>query len=330
MNFKKLLIIFLCSFSLNAYAQGRSAIPRAGEGLHAFLIRNHLSISKYEKKFIALNKGKFGKNNSLLTGVSYLLPDTKNTSKVQNIGTTLYEPLFGKKYSRFKKQSNVLNGTVLYLVSGHGGPDPGAIGNYNGHVLHEDEYAYDVTLRLAKKLMENGAKVYIIIQDKNDGIRDNAVLSTGNRETCRGVQIPLSQVQRLKQRSDAVNNLYRKDTRAKYKKCIVLHVDSRSKSERLDVFFYHHSGSKSGKRLARNLANTFERKYNRHQPNRGFTGTVSARDLYVVRNIVPPVVFIELGNIQNTRDQQRFVNPNNRQALANWLYEGILRDFKNK
>ena len=31
--------------------------------------------------------------------------------------------------------------------SGHGGPDPGAIGIYQGRQLHEDEYAYDIILR---------------------------------------------------------------------------------------------------------------------------------------------------------------------------------------
>jgi hypothetical protein len=27
-------------------------------------------------------------------------------------------------------------------------------------------------------------------------------------------------------------------------------------------------------------------------------------------------------------DQQRFLNPNNRQAIANWLYEGIAIHYK--
>ena len=40
----------------------------------------------------------------------------------------------------------------------------------------EDEYAYDITLRLAKELLAHGAEVYIIIQDENDGIRDDFVL----------------------------------------------------------------------------------------------------------------------------------------------------------
>lgn len=76
------------------------------------------------------------------------------------------------------------------------------------------------------------------------------------------------------------------------------------------------------------MKNTFERKYDRHQPNRGFEGTVSSRNLYVLLNSTPPALFVELGNIQNSFDQRRFVISDNRQALANWMREGLIADFK--
>lgn len=106
------------------------------------------------------------------------------------------------------------------MVSGHGGPDPGAIGIYQGRQLHEDEYAYDIILRLARELLSRGAKVHIIIQDKKDGIRDGHVLANSKRETCMGDPIPLNQVARLKQRCDWVNKLYRKD-KSSYKRAVL-------------------------------------------------------------------------------------------------------------
>ncbi len=313
--------LFCCFMGIFSYAQDRKAMPRNGEGVDTFLMRHHLSVRKYKQRFLDLNKGKFGRHNSLLIGTSYILPNNKKR-------TSYNESLFGRKYAKFRQRTNALSGAVFYIVSGHGGPDPGAIGRYNGKALHEDEYAYDVALRLARKLMENGAKVYTIIQDEKDGIRDDAILSRSRRETCRGKKIPLSQIRRLKQRVNAVNQLYKKDRRAKYKRCIVLHVDSRGKGKQLDVFFYHNSRSYLGKRLAKQMSATFEKEYRKHQPNRGFSGTVGTRGLYVVRKITPPLVFIELGNIQNRSDQLRFVKSNNRQALANWLYEGVLADYR--
>lgn len=103
-------------------------------------------------------------------------------------------------------------------MSGHGGPDPGAIGRIGKIELHEDEYAYDVALRLARNLMQEGAEVRIIIQDAKDGIRDDKYLSNSKRETCMGAPIPLNQVARLRQRCAKINEFYKKD-RKNYKYC---------------------------------------------------------------------------------------------------------------
>lgn len=238
-----------------------------------------------------------------------------------------YEPLFGKSQAAYSVTSSSLRGAVFYLVSGHGGPDPGCIGEYQGHELHEDEYAYDIILRLGKELLKRGAKVHFIIQDSKDGIRNTAILKNSKRETCMGKPIPLNQVERLQQRCDAINRLYRKD-KSGYKRAIFIHVDSRGRRKQTDTYFYHAPGSKYGQRLAEQLQQTFRAKYARHQPNRGFDGTVSERSLFVLRNTVPYAVFMELGNIQNALDQKRLVIPDNRQALANWIAEAIEKDFK--
>ena len=76
------------------------------------------------------------------------------------------------------------------------------------------------------------------------------------------------------------------------------------------------------------MKETFESKYDKHQPNRGFEGTVSSRNLYVLLQAAPVWVFVELGNIQNTFDQRRFVISSNRQALAKWRTEGFIADHK--
>lgn len=83
-------------------------------------------------------------------------------------------------------------------------------------------------------------------------------------------------------------------------------------------------------RLAGTMKDTFESKYDKHQPNRGFTGTVSARNLYVLANTAPASVFVELGNIQNSFDQRRFVISSNRQALAKWMMEAFIADYRRK
>lgn len=238
-----------------------------------------------------------------------------------------YEPLFGKDLASYQVTSSELKGACLYLVSGHGGPDPGAIGKMGNKQLHEDEYAYDIMLRLARNLMMKGAKVHIIIQDAKDGIRNEQFLNNTKRETCMGSPIPFNQVRRLEQRAQKINSLFKKD-RYPYKRAMFIHIDSRSKSHQTDVFFYHSEKSSESKHLARTMKSTFAHKYDRHQPGRGFTGTVDKRNLYVLKHATPPSVFVELGNIQNSFDQRRIILNDNRQALANWLCEGFISDYK--
>lgn len=293
--------------------------PLQGEGIGMFLSRHGLDNSS-KAQFIELNKAKLGKDNSLLLGVKYRIPDKQRDDIV-------VEPLFGEANKVVKVENRKLKDCVYYLVSGHGGPDPGAMGKLAGHDLCEDEFAYDIMLRLARQLMAWGATVHIIIQDADDGIRDDPYLAYDNHETCMGEAIPLDQIQRLKQRCVAINNLFAKE-RSKYCRAIFMHLDSRSVKERIDIFLYHYAKSPKGERLANTMRNKFEAKYKQHQPNRGFTGTVSERHLYVLKESNPPAVFLELGNIQNSQDQQRFIKPSNREAVAQWMAEGILEEYQ--
>lgn len=330
------LILLFNFFQLDAQDY-KTVKAKHGDGIYSVLKRNGYSPGEFLDPFIELNKDNLGKNNSLIIGRTYRLPlradslQTSNASFEHQPGSSrkVKFDLFGEKYSEVNVISDQLKGAVYYLESGHGGPDPGAIGVLNGHRLCEDEYAYDVTLRLARNLIENGATVYMIIRDKNDGIRDDAYLTPDRDEVCYPDElIPLSQLARLRQSTRAVNNLYLKN-KGRFQRLVVIHVDSRNRKENIDVFFYHDKQSTSGEKLANTLRETFEQKYAEHQPNRGYSGDVSERNLYVIKNSYPTAVFIEIGNINHRRDQRRLIIPDNRQALANWMCEGLIKDFRN-
>lgn len=238
-------------------------------------------------------------------------------------------PLFGPEFERVKLFDESLKNKAFYIVSGHGGPDPGAMCTTCPSDLCEDEYAYDVALRLARNLTQHGAQVEMIIQDKNDGIRREEYLKCDKDETCYGQEnIPVNQRRRLAQRCHKVNELssMHKKQGITEQMVIIIHVDSRSEGTRQDVFFYHLEGSKKGAEIANNIQDTFKQKYDRFQKGRGYHGTVKPRGLYVLRNTNPPAVFIELANIRNQADQKRIIHDSNRQALANWIFEGITKD----
>jgi len=332
----KLIIIILISFSFSVYTQNndQSVIAKKGDGIYSLLKRHKLNPSDYLDNFIKINKSKLGDDNMLIVGKEYILPtrkDVEPNGNGSNGSKTVDYPIFGKEFSKVNIVDNKLKGAVYYLVAGHGGPDPGALGKYGKYTLSEDEYAYDVTIRLARKLIQHGAVVFMIVRDNNDGIRDGSILSIDRDEVSYpNKTIPINPLMRLKQRTEAINTLYKKNKGA-YQRLIVIHLDSNIKSEDIDVYFYHHSRSRSGKKLANNIYKTFKNKYAQFQPNRGYRGTISTRNsLYMLRNTDPGTVYIELGNINNPRDQKRFVLYNNRQALAQWISDGIIKDFSSK
>lgn len=234
-------------------------------------------------------------------------------------------PIFGKKLEKVPLKSSRLKGKVFYIVSGHGAADAGATAKLGKKLLCEDEYAYDVSLRLARKLLENGALTYIIVRDDDDGIRETEICACDSDEKLWGDQtIPASQKPRLFQRSNLLNELYEENKLAglKDQTMVEIHVDSRSKSTSQDVFFYHKPDDKMGHKLANHVHKTFMLNYLQKR-KRHYHGTLTGRDLHMLRESKMLGLYVELGNIRNVADQQRILKPANREALANWLFEGL-------
>lgn len=350
---QKALIVFLFSliaFQSIAQDTHKKVVAAKGDGIYSLLRSNGLDPKTYLKTFIELNRENLNSENGLFVGRTYLLPTVEekvvkpdeevvqpdsvdlSTQKATEILEKREYAIFGSKYSTVYIESKKLEGAVFYLIAGHGGPDPGAVETYNGTLITEDEYAYDVTLRLARKLIAHGALVYLIIRDPNDGIRDERILKVDHDEVNYPEKtIPRNHTLRLKQRAESVNALYEKNKKYTYQRLIETHVDSRSKGENIDVFFYYHEASKNGKRLAENIQNTFKQKYARYQPKRTYSGTIEPRsELYIIKNTKPAVLYIEIGNLKSTKDQRRILDYENRDAMAKWIVEGVILDYQQK
>ena len=129
MKFKLNIIfaLFFTIFCVNRLQAQEKAFPKKGEGITLFLKRHNRTGISYQKQFIELNKNKLGKGNTLRIGVKYTLPPLQGKEAVASaIKRANYEPLFGKELASYKVTSSELKGACFYLVSGHGGPDPGA------------------------------------------------------------------------------------------------------------------------------------------------------------------------------------------------------------
>jgi N-acetylmuramoyl-L-alanine amidase len=236
-------------------------------------------------------------------------------------------PIFGPKYSKTALIDQKLAGKVFYIVSGHGGIDSGAQGKRASRTLCEDEYAYDVAIRLTRLLVSHGATTYLIVRDPNDGIRDTEYLDCdtdevlwGNKPTAEG------QKQRLQDRVDVINNFTETylNKGLTEQTLIEIHVDSRNKAAKTDVYFYHKPGSVASAQVANRMHKSFLLQYAKVRATRRYNGTVSERGLFMLMETkTPKSVYVELGNIRNPYDQLRLVLPRNRQLLAQWMLEAI-------
>ncbi len=335
--FVAIVVLVFAKLGLSQNADSlRVVVAQKGDGIYKILRENGFLPSEYYNEFLELNQDKIKEDDSLIRGETYYLPYIVVLDSINNelfpLNDTL--PLIDTSFNELQFADTIidgiLNGAVFYLVSGHGGPDPGAVTEIEGQTVSEDEYAYDITLRIARSIEEHGGLVYMIINDPNDSIREEKYLKIDYDEYCYpDLEIPRNQYDRLKQRADAVNDLYAIHKDSSYNRVIVIHVDSRAIGAKVDVFFYFYPGSKVGKATAEALQGVFAAKYEEHQPNRGYEGTVTSRNLMVIRKSIPPAIFIELGNIQNDRDRKRFFSPSNRQALAKWITEGLIKDYEN-
>ncbi len=84
---------------------------------------------------------------------------------------------FDNDIAAMRRESTLLRGWHVVIDPGHGGLDPGAIvsvpdGNGNPLVITEDEYAYDIALRLYRALTLNGASVSLTILAPDHHVRN--------------------------------------------------------------------------------------------------------------------------------------------------------------
>lgn len=242
-------------------------------------------------------------------------------------------PLYGPVYRIFEKTSDQLRHCVFHLSPGHGGPDPGTLGDREGRRICEDEYTLDITLRLARELESRSARVEVVIRD--EGIRDEKFLPCDEDELFLDGKPPVRERnRRLRQRVTLVNSRYARLGGAReFQRFVSIHIDFRPDQQKhVDFDVYHHCASGAGRRLAGILQETIVQNLTTRLAGRPFQGRVkccpSNCDYYVLRQTRPPAVLIELANINNDLDQLRFIVIDSRQRIAEWLCEGLVADWE--
>ncbi len=117
------LFLAIILLPLNGLSQTKEVVALKGDGIFRLLTRYGLSSSEYMDDFIALNKSNLGRNNTLLAGVKYKLPDSAdlpetpatNATPSKVTGRVVHYDIFGSKYADIEIESNDLKGAVYYI-----------------------------------------------------------------------------------------------------------------------------------------------------------------------------------------------------------------------
>ncbi|MCL2809651.1 MAG: N-acetylmuramoyl-L-alanine amidase [Treponema sp.] len=266
-------------------------------------------------------------NNQELFNVS--LPYSENgrivfpdsfVSTLKNTFTRLHE----NDMSRFRV-------AAIIIDPGHGGRDPGAVGNLSVNGRNTQIFEKDIVLKVALDLRNRLIQAY----------PDKRILMTRDSDIYRT----------LEQRTDMANAVTVKDNESIIFISIhanfarntdargyeVWHIKSGTQRPLLDTSIQgnyspdilaildrmlNEEFNTESKLLANSIINGFGREFGASLPSRG----IRENDWFVVRNSRMPAVLVELGFLSNRQDALLMTNNDGLQKLTQSLYNGIV-DF---
>lgn len=222
-----------------------------------------------------------------------------------------------------------LYGKVVIIDPGHGGEDPGSSGIHSGKRVFEDEYNYDVALRIAKLVKQNGGLAFLTVVDPNQRTPrdwkpqevfpadyDERFASDGTRAVAR--------TRGMQKRLALANQLLKKYPRHRIA-WISIHFDVVGRNAEIQGVRIING---NGDTLPIALQGAFGKRLREVAPVVGNGDRDHGiRKLYVLSkaNKVKSKVLIELGNFRNRTDLWRIRNPVVREAYARAIVEGLAK-----
>ena len=196
----------------------------------------------------------------------------------------------------FAKENNLeLLGKVIYLDSGHGGVDSGAV--YN------NVYEKDINLAISLKLQEELEKKGAIVYQTRYGDYDLAITNTINRKRSD-----------LSRRSNIIN-----ESKADLFLSIHLNAEETGLFKGPQVFY--HNNRKENELIAKILQKELNKELN---GNRKYKND---NTLYLQKRLKIPGVLIEVGFLSNNNDRYLLKQQNYQKKVASVITKGIIYYF---
>lgn len=220
-----------------------------------------------------------------------------------------------------------LYGKVVVIDAGHGGQDPGSHGRFGSDKIWEDEYAYDVALRVRDLVRKQEGLAFLTTQDPNHKTpRDWSSSRVFPADHDEVFSLDRSQVRArtvgMQRRLAYANTIKRRYPRHQVV-FIAIHFDVVGK--RNDIEGVQVIADRPSSVLARALVDAFGERMRRENPFEVIGQ--GARNLYILNgeNRIRDRVLIELGNFNNPNDVWRIRNFKVRQDYAERIVKALRR-----
>ncbi|MEM9001118.1 MAG: hypothetical protein AAGB24_12715 [Bacteroidota bacterium] len=288
-------------------------IAQPGDGIFSILRKQGLDPAKYYQDFVELNIDDIRNGSELHVGKTYKVPNApdsfKNMARYVLLTDQTEVPIFDAELASLTLKSDKLGNAVYYLIS-----EDGQAGN---------KFTAQVVINLAKELMVNGAKVYVLTKAKVAGNLSN--FPNGQNTLSKAEEMPLDNINNLQQYVDAVNKRYLKN-RGSYQRLLVIRANGLTTSKTLNVSVYHHKSSSSGEKFAENIKNAFQGYRIQQDIQKSPQVFAHKNNLFLAKNALPTLTLVEVAD-SSRRTQSKISVKSDKKAITDWLANGMLKDY---
>lgn len=297
MNFQRehLILIFVLLIFCNMPAQDPllTVTAKNGDGIFSVLRNQGINIVKYYSKFIELNGEKIKSGSHLIVGEEYRIPYAPDSFK--NMGRNIQLPsgdetaIFKGELASLKMEDSTLQNTVYYLITNDSGK------------IRPNKLKNEIARRMARKLLEHSARVYVLDNSLNDSLN-------------------------LMDLSSLVNKRYLRHHGA-YQRLLVIKADDDLTKSKTEVTVHHYAESREGKKMANSILKVLGGNAVKHKSVQEYSRIFTDfKEVSFAKNILPTITFIEMGRNSDKTSKTLKVSSNKRN-IADLITSGILSDY---
>ena len=291
------LLFLLISF--NGFSQDslQTVVAKNGDGIFSMLRNEGIDIVKYYSQFLELNQDKIKNGSHLIVGEEYIIPDAPDSFKRRGTKIVMPDaketPIFEGELASLRIKDSTLKHAVFYVLTNKGkGLEEGAKKSKDG-----------ITVRMARKLLQSSASVYLLYSSPNDSLDLIDFVSVINKKY-------------LKHNGD-------------YQRLLVINTDDMSTKTKTDVTVYHYEESKEGKEFADNILKVFDKNSIKYKSLNEYSEVfIDAKNIAFAKNILPTITFIDMGS-KGANNKKNLKVTANKKNIADLITSGILSDYSN-